>query len=135
MSLKVVIDSIDNAPSLLLDDVEVRHYPAGGVAATNCAWNGVFGGEAVGQGLIVATAAQLPGIPDGLVPLPPPLEMNPTVTAQATVTTAPLPEPSLTPLPSATVEPTEALPVPSVTPAPTDLPPPAESTPEVTPGL
>jgi hypothetical protein len=117
VAFQIVFQTADNQAALQVDDVIVRHYTTNpGVSATNCAWNGVLG-VSQAEGMIVGTPMQLPGIPDGLVPLPPPMGVVPTPTL------SPSPAPSLPPLPTASLEPT-------LTPT---FEPPTDASPTVTP--
>jgi hypothetical protein len=103
----------------------VRHLAGQSVASTNCTWNGTFDStsNADAAGLLLGTAVQLPGIPDGFVPLPLPPGVTatldgspePSATLPSEPTASATTEPSATPSPSATA---------SLTPTDTPSPPP-----------
>ncbi len=142
VTLQIINYTADNQPSLLLDDVAVRYHTGVSVPSTNCAWNGVLDASAFQNGLIVATAMQLPGIPDGLGTLPPPMGVTltatptPTDVVETATATAP-PESTATvvpPTPTASPMPTNtAPPVPTATATATALPTEAPTTPPTVP--
>ena len=125
MTFAVYVTEADNLPTLQFDDFSVRHLAGQSVASTNCTWNGTFDStsNADAAGLLLGTAVQLPGIPDGFVPLPLPPGVTatldgspePSATLPSEPTASATTEPSATPSPSATA---------SLTPTDTPSPPP-----------
>jgi hypothetical protein len=110
VALQIFMDTADNQRVLLLDDVAVRQHMSAVVPATDCAWNGLLSAQGV-TGMAISAPVQLPGIPDGLGTLPPPMGYQPTGTVALT------PAPTLVP-PTATGTPV-TLPTASPTLAPT----------------
>ncbi len=142
----VTLVEADNQPNLLLDSAVVRHHIGLNVAALDCVWNGVLPTDASGfiSGTLLGTAIQLPGIPEGLGTLPPPITSTPAATADAPYPTAiveptiratefPTATPSLSPVPEQTEEPAPDVPtVPAGGPTPEALPSPGSPTEDFT---
>jgi hypothetical protein len=123
VAFQIVFQAADNASALLLDDVIVRHHTGTNVSL-NCTWNGVLPGASglSEQGVIVMQSEQLPGLPDGWVPLPPPMVTVTPEPPAPTLEATPEPAPTETPLP-VTPEPTLVPVTPELTvPPPTETP-------------